>query len=65
MPALSRTGPRIFPTITRSLFLSAGIYTQTTDVECELNGIMTYDRAVVKVDENRFWEINLKVRSTL
>ena len=45
--------------------VSAGIYTQTTDVESELNGIMTYDRAVVKVDENRFREINLKVRSAL
>jgi hypothetical protein len=28
--------------------LSAAIYTQTTDVETELNGLMTYDRAVVK-----------------
>ena len=45
--------------------VSAGIYTQTTDVESELNGIMTYDRSVVKVDEKRFWEINLRVRSTM
>ena len=44
--------------------VSAGIYTQTTDVESELNGIMTYDRSVVKVDEKRFREINLKVRSS-
>ncbi len=29
--------------------LSAAIYTQTTDVEIEVNGIMTYDRAVVKL----------------
>ena len=43
--------------------VSAGIYTQTTDVESELNGIMTYDRAVVKVDEKRFREINLRVRA--
>ncbi len=28
--------------------LSAAIYTQTTDVETELNGLMTYDRAVTK-----------------
>jgi hypothetical protein len=28
--------------------LSAAIYTQTTDVETELNGLMTYDRAVIK-----------------
>ena len=31
----------------------------------ELNGSVTYDRAVIKVDENRFREINLKVRSAL
>ncbi|GAB3403387.1 LamG-like jellyroll fold domain-containing protein [Flindersiella endophytica] len=28
--------------------LSAAIYTQTTDVESELNGLMTYDRALTK-----------------
>ena len=35
--------------------LSAAVYTQTTDVEIELNGFMTYDRAVIKfpVDEMR------------
>ena len=30
--------------------LSAAIYTQATDVESECNGLMTYDRAVYKVD---------------
>lgn len=30
--------------------LSAGVYTQTTDVEIEVNGLMTYDREVVKMD---------------
>ena len=30
--------------------LSAAVYTQTTDVEVEVNGLMTYDRAVIKVD---------------
>jgi hypothetical protein len=29
--------------------LSAAIYTQTTDVEVEVNGLMTYDRAIVKM----------------
>jgi beta-galactosidase/beta-glucuronidase len=29
--------------------LSAAIYTQTTDVEIEINGYLTYDRAVVKM----------------
>ena len=30
--------------------LSAAIYTQTTDVEIEVNGLMTYDRDTVKFD---------------
>ncbi len=30
--------------------LSAAVYTQTTDVEIECNGLMTYDRALVKPD---------------
>ncbi len=29
--------------------LAAAVYTQTTDVEIEVNGVMTYDRAVVKL----------------
>jgi beta-galactosidase/beta-glucuronidase len=33
--------------------LSAAVYTQSTDVETEANGLMTYDRAVLKVDEKR------------
>ena len=28
--------------------MSAAVYTQTTDVETECNGLMTYDRAIVK-----------------
>lgn len=34
----------------------AAVYTQTTDVETEVNGIMTYDREIVKLDENRIRE---------
>lgn len=30
--------------------LSAAVYTQTTDVEIEINGFVTYDREVVKMD---------------
>src|SRR5262249_2454890 len=33
--------------------LSAAIYTQITDVETEANGLLTYDRAVLKVDLDR------------
>ena len=32
--------------------LSAAVYTQTTDVESEINGLMTYDREVIKFDVN-------------
>ncbi|MCU0913098.1 MAG: DUF4965 domain-containing protein [Planctomycetes bacterium] len=30
--------------------LSAAVYTQTTDVEIEVNGLMTYDREIIKMD---------------
>jgi hypothetical protein len=30
--------------------LAAAVYTQTTDVEIEVNGLMTYDREVIKFD---------------
>ncbi len=33
--------------------LSAAIYTQTTDVETEVNGFVTYDRAIDKMDLER------------
>ena len=44
---------------------SAGVYTQTTDVEIEVNGIMTYDRKVIKMDEKRVREINQKLCHSL
>ena len=40
---------------------SAAVYTQTTDCETELNGLMTYDRAVVKLEEKRLLQINRKI----
>jgi len=40
---------------------SAAIYTQTTDVEGEVNGLMTYDRKVIKLDEKRVREVNMEV----
>ncbi len=33
--------------------LAAAVYTQTTDVETEVNGIMTYDRKIIKMDIDR------------
>ncbi len=39
----------------------AAVYTQTTDVETEVNGLMTYDREIVKFNENRLRSIVGKV----
>ncbi len=33
----------------RSQGIAGGVYTQTTDVEGEINGLMTYDRKVIKI----------------
>ena len=38
--------------------LSTGIYTQTTDVEHEINGLVTYDRKVEKMDLDKVRDIN-------
>jgi hypothetical protein len=44
--------------------LSGAVYTQTTDVELEINGYLTYDRAVVKMDAGRLKEIHLNHSSS-
>jgi beta-galactosidase/beta-glucuronidase len=38
--------------------LAGAIYTQTTDVEIEVNGLLTYDRAVIKMDPKVIAEAN-------
>ncbi len=38
--------------------LSAAVYTQTSDVEVEVNGLMTYDRKVIKMDPEKVAKIN-------
>lgn len=43
------------------LGLSAAVYTQTTDVEIETNGLMTYDRKVNKMGEEELRKINQKL----
>jgi beta-galactosidase/beta-glucuronidase len=43
------------------LGLSAAVYTQTTDVEGEVNGFMTYDRKVDKMPVDKLREVNLKL----
>jgi hypothetical protein len=44
---------------------SAAVYTQTTDVEIEVNGLMTYDRKLVKVDEDRVRKVNQEICNIL
>ncbi|MBD5224485.1 MAG: beta-galactosidase [Bacteroidales bacterium] len=44
---------------------SAAVYTQTTDVEGEVNGLMTYDRKVIKVEEPRIKEANEALTNSL
>ena len=38
--------------------IAAGVYTQTTDVEGEINGLMTYDRKVIKIPAKELAEIH-------
>ncbi|MCH7411303.1 beta-galactosidase [Belliella sp. DSM 111904] len=49
--------------------LSAAVYTQTTDVEVETNGLMTYDRKIIKFDESwlksahqKLYNVNVKMK---
>ena len=44
---------------------SAAVYTQTTDVEVEVNGLLTYDRKLVKVDEERVRKVNQEICNIL
>jgi hypothetical protein len=46
----------LYPLVDKGL--AAAVYTQTSDCEVEVNGIMTYDRAVVKLDPARFANLN-------
>ncbi len=45
----------------KSKGLAGAVYTQTTDVESEVNGIMTYDRKVIKFDLDFIKELHRKV----
>lgn len=40
---------------------SGAVYTQTTDVEIEVNGLLTYDRKVVKLNEEKIRKINQEI----
>ncbi|WP_234573445.1 glycoside hydrolase family 2 protein [Rhodohalobacter sp. 614A] len=41
--------------------LAGAVYTQTTDVESEVNGMMTYDREVVKFDLEQLWKLHQRI----
>ena len=41
--------------------LSAAVYTQTTDVETEVNGLMTYDRELIKMDADKVRAANTEL----
>jgi beta-galactosidase/beta-glucuronidase len=45
--------------------LCAAIYTQTTDVEGEVNGFMTYDRKVLKFDAEKLKKIHFTLVNSL
>ncbi len=49
----------VIPWITRGL--SAAVYTQLSDVEDEVNGLLTYDRKVLKVNADMMRDINSKI----
>lgn len=50
---------QIIPNIKRGL--SATVYTQVSDVEFEVNGILSYDREIVKIDEDTLRALNAKL----
>ena len=45
--------------------IAAGVYTQTTDVEGEINGLMTYDRKVIKIPAEELAGIHRSLFSPL
>lgn len=49
----------IYPNVAKGM--SSAIYTQTSDVEEEINGLMTYDREVDKFHINKIQELNQKL----
>jgi hypothetical protein len=57
LAALRRKVEALTP-MKEKLGLSAAVYTQTTDVEGEVNGLMTYDRKFIKVDPAAMREMN-------
>ena len=50
---------QVIPAIKKGL--SATVYTQVSDVEFEVNGILTYDRKLVKLNEDMLKDINSRL----
>ncbi|MBE3129169.1 MAG: chitobiase/beta-hexosaminidase C-terminal domain-containing protein [Acidobacteria bacterium] len=46
----------LYPLVDRGL--AAAVYTQTSDCEVEVNGLMTYDREITKLEPARFAALN-------
>ena len=51
---------QVIPAVKKGL--SATVYTQVSDVEFEVNGLLTYDRELVKLDEDAVKAVNAKLR---
>ncbi len=49
----------VIPAIKKGL--CGSIYTQVSDIEDEINGMMTYDREVMKVDEEKIKELSERI----
>jgi hypothetical protein len=56
LEAYARLIGQLMPMVGKGL--SAAVYTQTSDVEIEVNGLMTYDRAMIKMDPEKLYQIN-------
>ena len=61
--ASSEDAEKLYDLIPRGF--SAAVYTQTTDVEVEVNGLMTYDRKVIKINEAAVKNANQSVINEL
>lgn len=51
---------QVIPAIKKGL--CATVYTQVSDVEFEVNGMLTYDREIIKLDEDTVIEMNEKMK---
>ena len=60
MDAFIKLYQEIIPLI-KSEGPSASVYTQVSDVENEINGLLTYDRRVSKADPDRSLVLNRKL----